>query len=71
MTNYCIDCGRPITGNRAVRCRVCNGERKQTIQANRRKFHHRAAKTTLAQKVVMAQRQTVRLCEMAEEGRDG
>jgi DNA-directed RNA polymerase subunit RPC12/RpoP len=67
MTNYCIDCGRPITDNRVVRCRVCNGKQRRTIQANQRRFRHRAAQTTQRQKVLMAQRQTVRLCEMAEE----
>ena len=67
MTNYCIDCGRPVADNRVERCRQCNGKQKRTIQANRRRFRHCAAKTTQQWKVREAQRQTVRLCELAEE----
>lgn len=68
MTNYCVDCGCPITGNRYARCRQCNGERRRAIQENRRRFRHRARQTTQREKATLARWQVVRLCEMAEEG---
>lgn len=65
MINYCIECGCPISSNRSVRCRKHNGERKRAIEENRRRFRHRAAQTTQAEKVAMARQQTVRLCDVA------
>ena len=56
----CPKCGETIE-ERATYCGPCNG----VVQRWRRACKRRAEHTTHEEKVIMAQRQTIRLCDMA------